>query len=421
MTSEVAVLTKQAVVLAADSAVTSGGKIFDTANKVFALSKHQPVGIMAYSSADVMGVPVETVIKEFRHLQGRDKHQSLGDYASRFEEFLATDNSLFTDEARRSRVSALVQTFAGELHSYAQYKLNERLRQGQKTTRTNVKRALADAIAEFTGRIRSAKRIRVVNRPDVRARVAAEINQARGAAVTWFERSWPTNRSIRQRIHRLALDYLFRDVGFGGEAGFVIAGFGTNDVFPCLRAFEFYCSSLGLHKVSRPEEQQDITDDCGCRILAFAQGDVVTTFMEGIDPIYKGFLEHFPEAFFGQKKALLLAGRKPQPRKAAIVESVGREFRQALDTQFKDLVSRQFVQPTMEVVAMMPKAELATLAEALVNLTGLKRRASAYAETVGGPTDVAVISKGDGFVWVKRKHYFDPKLNPGFMAQYLEE
>jgi hypothetical protein len=40
---------------------------------------------------------------------------------------------------------------------------------------------------------------------------------------------------------------------------------------------------------------------------------------------------------------------------------------------------------------------------------------------VGGPIDVAVISKGDGFVWIKRKHYFKPELNPGFFANYFRE
>jgi len=68
-------------------------------------------------------------------------------------------------------------------------------------------------------------------------------------------------------------------------------------------------------------------------------------------------------------------------------------------------------------VSMLPKDELASLAEALVNLTVLKRRTSTEAETVGGPIDVAVITKGDGFVWIKRKHYFDPALNPRYMAR----
>ena len=39
-------------------------------------------------------------------------------------------------------------------------------------------------------------------------------------------------------------------------------------------------------------------------------------------------------------------------------------------------------------------------------------------ETVGGPIDVAVISKGDGFIWIKRKHYFNKDLNPQFFKNY---
>lgn len=41
-------------------------------------------------------------------------------------------------------------------------------------------------------------------------------------------------------------------------------------------------------------------------------------------------------------------------------------------------------------------------------------RVSRVRETVGGPTDVAVISKKDGFIWIKRKHYFDPTYNYHF-------
>ena len=63
---------------------------------------------------------------------------------------------------------------------------------------------------------------------------------------------------------------------------------------------------------------------------------------------------------------------------------------------------------------LLPKEELAELAEALVNLTSLKRRVSPADETVGGPIDVAIISKGDGLVWIKRKHYFKPELNPRY-------
>ena len=67
---------------------------------------------------------------------------------------------------------------------------------------------------------------------------------------------------------------------------------------------------------------------------------------------------------------------------------------------------------------MLPKDELAAMAESLVNLTVFKRKVSKTVETVGGPIDVAVISKGDGFIWVKRKHYFEAELNQHFFANY---
>lgn len=65
----------------------------------------------------------------------------------------------------------------------------------------------------------------------------------------------------------------------------------------------------------------------------------------------------------------------------------------------------------------LPKDELAAMAESLVNLTKFRRRVTPERETVGGPIDVAVITKGDGFVWVRRKHYFDPALNPRVVAR----
>lgn len=82
---------------------------------------------------------------------------------------------------------------------------------------------------------------------------------------------------------------------------------------------------------------------------------------------------------------------------------------------------KRFVGPIVDAVRHLPTEEMAGMAEALVNLTSLKRRVSLEQETVGGPIDSAVISKGDGFVWIKRKHYFTAAFNPEyFVRQSLE-
>ncbi len=60
MTAEIALLNKTAIALAADSAMTlqGTGKIY-ASNKLFALNKYQPVGVMIYNNAEFMGVPLE--------------------------------------------------------------------------------------------------------------------------------------------------------------------------------------------------------------------------------------------------------------------------------------------------------------------------------------------------------------------------
>ncbi|MBN1338727.1 MAG: hypothetical protein JXA03_05350 [Bacteroidales bacterium] len=101
MTAVLGILNKQAVAIAADSAVTVGGpenhKIFNRANKVFTLSKRHPVGIMLYNSASFMATPWETIIKIYRNKLGETSFPTLKEYQTNFLEFLASKN-YFTDE-----------------------------------------------------------------------------------------------------------------------------------------------------------------------------------------------------------------------------------------------------------------------------------------------------------------------------------
>jgi len=73
------------------------------------------------------------------------------------------------------------------------------------------------------------------------------------------------------------------------------------------------------------------------------------------------------------------------------------------------------------MMAMMPKQELIQLAEALVSITAIERKASREEATVGGPIDVAIITKHEGFVWIKRKHYFPKELNPRYFWRTFRE
>ena len=110
--------------------------------------------------------------------------------------------------------------------------------------------------------------------------------------------------------------------------------------------------------------------------------------------------------FKGRRKAGAKA-HAADAAKEAVAEFIEDIINKAKDRERKAIT---------EAVHYMSKAELAQLAEALVEMTALRRRVSMDVETVGGPIDVAVISRGDGFVWIKRKHYFKAELNPRYAA-----
>jgi hypothetical protein len=60
----------------------------------------------------------------------------------------------------------------------------------------------------------------------------------------------------------------------------------------------------------------------------------------------------------------------------------------------------------------MPFQDAIELAEWLVGLSIGYARFMPGAPIVGGPIETAAISKHEGFKWVRRKHYFDARLNP---------
>ena len=66
-------------------------------------------------------------------------------------------------------------------------------------------------------------------------------------------------------------------------------------------------------------------------------------------------------------------------------------------------------------------SELAEVASTLVGLSSFEQQMSLNRETVGGPVDVAVISKGDGFIWIDRKHYFRKELNNHFFRNDYDD
>lgn len=117
MTAEIAVMNKNGIALAADSAVTvAGRKVYNSANKLFTLSKHHPVGVLIYGSADMNGIPWELIIKEFREQLKETEYDSVEEYGTHFQSFLQSSQWNITEQMQLKNARCMLQCFSQLFH-----------------------------------------------------------------------------------------------------------------------------------------------------------------------------------------------------------------------------------------------------------------------------------------------------------------
>jgi hypothetical protein len=426
MTAEIAVMNKSAVALAADSAVTiqhrGGQKIYNTVNKLFALSQTSPVGIMIYGSAEITGVPWETLIRIYQGHLGSKKFGRLDDYAKHFFSFLDRKNPFFPKSQQDRNFRGSFRGYLRGLREAIEEAVGKEIAQQGKCSASKHKQLIAKIILSDFKKWQAAKKLNhlpkahrtgILNR--YRATVGNLIREI-------FEKA-PLSNSDLKRLRAISGDLFFKNRFPTNCSGIVIAGFGEEETFPAIRAYEAEAVMNDRLKYTKLERKStEIDFKTTASIVPFAQDDVVVTFIEGTDPRYQTLLlSHFSKILSFYPNQIAKKLKVPQKQKTRLVKALtlfGKRMQRIFSEQLNDYRLNNHVDPLLDVVDVLPKDELAAMAESLVNLTCLKRKMSLGAETVGGPIDVAVISKGEGLIWIKRKHYFKKDLNPQFFVRY---
>lgn len=432
MTAEVAVMNKQAIALAADSAVTfqeeTGQKIFTSASKIFTLSKYQPVGIMVYGSADFMQVPWETIIKVYRNNLGKKTFKTVADYAKDFLTFVAEEERLFSHDVQNWYVENSIYSYFLIIREKILEKVDKDLEVKGGVDEQATNKIISDVITQHFEKWQGAEPTSSIPdsfRDDLKEKYGNLILKAQKEV---FEKL-PLTPDSADKLTEIAIN-LFTKFLTGlmvrNTSGIVIAGFGTEDIFPVLESFSIEGKIDNYLKYKKNEEGcAEISFQNSATIIPFAQTEMVSTFMTGADPNYHNAIDTDMEQIFISYPQVLvdnidcLSDEEKENMKKQLKEIGQKEFNKYRE-KLLEYRTEHYINPVMKVVQGLPKDELAAMAETLISLTSFKRRVSMEEETVGGPIDVAVISKGDGFVWIKRKHYFERELNQQFFANYYE-
>lgn len=424
MTAEVCVMNRLGVALAADSAVTLAqrDKIYTSAEKLFVLSENSPVGIMIYGNADFLSVPWETIAKIFRKHLGNSVHATFNDYVHSFIEFLRNNRQLFPEKSQKECTHYLAYQFSLYFRDRLDEKLESEIEKKESLSEGDIENALNELINETHDLLINQDVME--NLPDdysetICALYADEIINASDKILGNIP-----GAKDNKNLLKLIVESIKRRINRPTSSGIVIAGFGEMEHYPSLVELSIEGMAAN-HLLYCRRNQVSIGDDTNAVVIPFAQGEMVYTFMEGIDPSLRYLIETSSLNVLMGAANLILS--EIEDKVAPISDELREQIQDALAKLHEELRAgwnesgrQDYYGPVLEIVAALPKDELAAMAESLVNLTKFKRRVSRQQETVGGPIDVAIITKGDGFIWIKRKHYFVPELNQRFVAKYYK-
>ena len=411
MTAIVGILNRRGAVLAADSAVTveSGArrKIYNTATKIFRLT-NGPVGVMIFSSSEVNGMPWDVIFKLFRERYGKQTFPSLMDYVRNFINFLKSENCFSTEKTQMDYFESEVR----QLYSRLATAINDNL-----PDESDPKDADIDDVA-FEGIVNDT--IKDFEEHFDGVGVCSEmenytIAQMRKYGSELFDSMAERydddgfSEGFREKWEKMVFAYL-RSQCFYQGTGVVFVGYGEKDIYPSLIPLyisgEFdgrirYCTAMEDSDVITPQET--------AVIHPFAQSDVMHTLVDGINPSFRDVVSNLNKRTASKSKGMALEALKKAGAPKKYLEAVANIDMTSLADEFDEAVddysSTEFSDGVVDAVDSFNLEDMADMAESLVSVTNLHRHISSSEESVGGPIDVAVITRTEGFMWVKHKQW----------------
>lgn len=398
-------------------------KVYNSADKIFEISSKDPIALMVYNSLEINGVPIEVISKKYRDKHCSHNAKSVEEFSEKFLEYLSSlpapkhtiDENIYLSIAPEleniKEICSLITT------SVLQNLSNEDqpLEKIQNKILNELHTSLTNRLSEIKAHnpLPWAKNITVDD-------ILHSHSDTIDPSIEFKLKGLFIPDKIRQLAKQIAAETLLRGTESDHVTGLVFAGFGQEEMFPTLISYEVYGITAGKLKYRKIDHIDiDRTKNISAEIIPFAQQDVSDRFIYELDApfleITKKFFQGSLNAFCSSVKEFI------ETRDLELANALAPVLSEASIKMMEEFQSNvvpdqlhRSKQQIADMVRFMPKQELATLAESLVHITSLKRRFSAEAESVGGPIDVVMITRSEGLVWIKRKHYFDPALNPRY-------
>ena len=411
MTSVVGILNKQGVAIASDSAVTrtrgNDQKITKNGNKMIRLCESVPISVMITGNADFLQTPWETIVRYYRKYRGHTDHATVEDAVHDFFTYVAKTDLFWEPAAEQDWFFQIANNLYCEVKPLDGYFIEEDSDDPACLDSEEVANGIINCLKCIYKGLRSKKKSCQFE--------SFSIKRFRTICKDYLDTYFCNNTELTDDTMQLirpdfekTLLAEFGTILENDIATLVFSGYGKNEDFPSLVAVTV---SEGLdHRVNYHIEESDIisiSDGRPVAVCPFAQKDIIKSLLRGVHTSWS------EDALDRLDKTLhRILYNLDDPSDEVL-------FKKLFNIPSQDLIDK-FIDEGMDLLngnqrdwetrlADYDLESLASLAESLIELTGFHRILTFAQEGVGGPVDLAVISKNDGFIWLKRKSWYHHK------------
>lgn len=426
MTTQVVLMNGLGIALASDSAVTAGGKVLNTSEKIFELPHPHKAAILTSGRARFMGMPWEVLLSAWTETLDNPL-ASIAEYQESLFSFLRSTIPN-TGDLSSAEVDYLEATLWGEQGVYnavfkalqahikpyydqalspedhakfleSEWDEDFRKRISDMLPSENVA-SLLDALEELGN-----DRKDFVACPDI----------TEGQAKIWLEKYWSTRTNdyrweefytdwpiipgLKDAFIKLHAIFIVH-ADYSGESNVNIVGYGAKDMFPSWRGTFLHGAMRGtlLKRFEESVESASWPVD-----LFFGQTDAISALTGREDQVLVNAAVETSKSQLSAIMEKLSESEDAQVLETAeyIKESLNNDpIRQRMLNESQNLRR----DPFRKAIGMSPIMDLAEFAAQLVGVQAAYAAMTQDNPSVGGFVDLGMITHRRGFEWVRHKH-----------------
>lgn len=381
--------------VAADSAATifPDNRVFYNKKKIFPLPPPHNIVFMIHNRLNLNSVPWETIIGMYCAEIGKETFATPDCYLKGLLAFVIKNSRSFSHQEKDMAWAYDALNFLGRMASDISHHFGNNNAMTGFSYRKNCLDYIQNAIAELS----DAQTCNGFRSNESLCLLVEKTLQDFG--LDYLEQSlglFSLTPDLYAKVFELLTLMTAKDNYELGYTGLVCAGYGHQNIYPCVSHAHvggIYFDNLKYSFLAK----HDIDQTNQAEVIPIASTQTVSNLLKGVHPDYESYslheLKNTMEAFLEDLSI-------PNARRKAGYKLIDKHLSEYKGKMVQHVLS-EHVLPIIDNIKYLSEDGLLDMAHALIEVTGMQSACGRERGNVGGETQSGILTKSDGFQWGK--------------------